>query len=162
VREDLDAIPPSDLSRVWVFTSPAGQKKVGQVPELAVLPYDERLESIIGHAGTRSDFPQRALKHFVSALAAHLLPIGEASLAVSAALGDVQHKAIPKRKRLNDVEIRELIRQAWDNFGGNSTKILRHLRDKELVACEQGRFSKLRRQVEAAAKETGTQMESES
>lgn len=161
VREDLDAIPPSDLSRVWVFTSPAGQKKVGQVPELAVLPYDERLESIIGHAGTRSDFPQRALKHFVSALAAHLLPIGEASLAVSAALGDVQHKATPKRKRLNDVEIRELIRQAWDNFGGNSTKILRHLRDKELVACEQGRFSKLRRQVEAAVAETGTHTESE-
>lgn len=161
VREDLDAIPPSDLSRVWVFTSPAGQKKVGQVPELAVLPYDERLESIIGHAGTRSDFPQRALKHFVSALAAHLLPIGEASLAVSAALGDVQHKATPKRKRQNDLEIRELIRQAWDNFGGSSTKILRHLRDKELVACEQGRFSKLRRQVEAAVAETGTHTESE-
>lgn len=161
VRQDLDEIPPGDLSRVRVFTSPAGRKKVGQVPGLAVLPYDERLESITGYAGTRSDFPQRALKHFVSAIAAHLLPISEASLAVRVALGDVQHKALPKRKRLADGEIREIIRQAWDDSGGNSTKLLRHLRDKEMVACEQGRFSKLRRQVEAAAKEAESHAASE-
>jgi len=162
VREDLDAISSGDLSRVWVFTSPAGRKKIGQVPGFPVLPYDERLESIAGYAGTRSDFPQRALKHFVSALNGHLLPIDEASLAVSGALGNFQYKAVPNRRRLDDGEIRELIRQAWDGFGGNSTKLLRHLRDKELVACEQGRFSRLRRQVEAAVKQTGTYAESQS
>ena len=69
---------------------------------------------------------------------------------------------IPRRRRLDDGAIRELIRQSWEDFGGNSTKLLRHLRDKEMVACEQGRFSKLRRQVEAAVKETGTQVESQS
>jgi hypothetical protein len=90
----------------------------------------------------------------------HLLPIDEATRAVSAALGDFEYKAVPNRRRLADEEIRELIRQAWEGFGGNSVKLLRHLRDKELVACEQGRFSRLRRQVEATVKRTGTHEES--
>lgn len=152
VREDLNAISPRDLSRLRVFTSPVGQKKIEQVPGLPVLPYDERLESIAGYAGTRSDFPQRALKHFVFGLHGHLLPIDEASRVVSTALGTVQPKLVPIRRRLDDEDICELIRQSWDALGGNSVKLLRHLRDKELVACEQGRFSKLRRQVEASVK----------
>lgn len=162
VREDLDSVSSCDRSRVWVFTSPAGRKKIGNVRGLPVLPYDERLESIAGHAGTRSDFPQRALKHFVSELNGHLLPIDEASRAVSEALSALEYKVTPNRRRLNDGEIREMIRQAWHTFGGNSTKILRQLRDKELVACEQGRFSRLRRQVEAEIKETATNTESQS
>lgn len=162
VLEDLGAVPLGDLSRVRVFTSAVGRKKIEHLRGLAALPYDERLESITGYAGTRSDFPQRALKHFVSALKGHLLPIDEASRAVSAALGTFQYKAIPSRRRLADGAIRELIRQSWDDFGGNSAKLLRHLRDKEMVACEQGRFSKLRRQVEAIVKETGTHAESQS
>lgn len=159
VREDLGAVSLSELSRVRVFTSSVGRKKIEHLPGLAVLPYDERLESIPGYAGTRPDFPQRALKHFVSALQGHLLPIDEASRAVSAALATVQYKVIPSRRRLDDDAIRELIRQSWDDHGGNSAKLLRHLRDKEMVSCEQGRFSKLRRQVEAALKETGTNAE---
>lgn len=162
VRKDLEAISPGDLSRVRVFTSPAGQKKIEQVPGLLVLPYDERLESIAGYAGTRPDFPQRALKHFVSALNGHLLSTDEASRAVRVELDHFQHKAVPNRRRLDDGEIRELIRQAWDSFGGNCAKLLRHLRDKELVACEQGRFSRLRRQVEAEVRETGSLAEFQS
>ena len=162
VREDLSAVSPCELSRVRVFTSSAGRKKIGEMPGLPVLPYDERLESIAGYAGTRSDFPQRALKHFVSRLKGHLLPIDEATRAVNAALGDFELKASPNRRRLADKEIRELIRQAWEGFGGNSVKLLRHLRDKERVACEQTRFSRLRRQVEEAAREARTQRESRS
>lgn len=156
VRGDLETITPDDLSRMRVFTSPAGQRKAEQLPDLPVLPYDERLESITGYAGTRSDFPQRALKHFISALGAHSLPFDRASLAVSAALSDIQRKTLPKRRRLDDWEIRELIRRSWDDAGGKSAKLLRHLRDKELVACEQGRFSQLRRQVEAEIRDSGT------
>lgn len=160
VLGDLEVLPSGDLSRMRVFTSPAGRKKIGRVPGLPSLPYDERLESIAGYAGTRSDFPQRALKHFVAGLKGHLLPIEEASRAVAASLGGLEYKAVPQRRRLDDGEIRGLIRQAWGSVGGNSAKLLRHLRDTELVACEQGRFSRLRRQVEAEIREAGTHAES--
>lgn len=149
VLGELEALPSGDLARVRVFTSSAGQKKIGRVPGLPSLPYDERLESIAGYAGTRSDFPQRALKHFVAGLNGHVLPIDEASHLVAASLGGFTYKSHPQRKRLDDGEIRGLIRQAWVSVTGNSTKLLRHLRDTELVSCEQGRFSRLRRQVEA-------------
>lgn len=157
---DLKALPSEDLSRIRVFTSPAGRKKVGKIPGVLSLPYDERLESVAGYAGTRSDFPQRALKHFVTVLNGHLLPIDEASRAVATSLGSFECKAIPLRRRLDDGEICGLIRQAWGAVGGNSTKLLRHLRDTELVACEQGRFSRLRRQVEAEIRESGICAES--
>lgn len=149
VLGELEALPSGDLARVRVFTSLAGQKKIERVPGLPSLPYDERLESIAGYAGTRSDFPQRALKHFVAGLNGHALPIDEASYLVAASLGGFACKALPQRRRLDDGEIRGLIRQAWDSVGGNSAKLLRYLRDTELVSCEQGRFSRLRRQVEA-------------
>ena len=160
VLGDLAALPSGDLARVRVFTSPAGRKKIRKVPGLASLPYDERLESIAGYAGTRSDFPQRALKHFVTKLNGHLLPIDEASRAVTASLGGIECKPVPLRRRLDDREICRLICQAWGSVGGNSAKLLRHLRDTELVACEQGRFSRLRRQVEAEIRESGIYAES--
>lgn len=159
VLDDLAAVPSGDLARIRVFTSPAGQKKIRKVPGLASLPYDERLESIAGYAGTRSDFPQRALKHFVAELNGHLLPIDEASRTVAASLGGFEYKALPLRRRLDDREICRLIRQAWGAIGGNSAKLLRHLRDTELVACEQGRFSRLRRQVEVEIREAGIYVE---
>lgn len=149
-----------DLARIRVFTSPAGMRRVGRVPGLSALPYDERLESLIGYCGTRSDFPQRALKHFVVELNAHLLPINEAFRAVATSLSGFECKALPPRRRLDDEEIRRLIRRGWGAVGGNSTKLLRLLRDTELVACEQRRFSRLRRQVEAEIKVTGIDAES--
>ena len=160
VLGDLEAVPSRDLSRIRVFTSSAGRKKIATVPGLSALPYDERLESIGGYAGTRSDFPQRALKHFVAGLNGHLLPIDEASRAVAASLGNFERRAVPQRRRLDDGELRQLIQQAWVSVGGNSAKLLRHLRDKELVACEQGRFRRLRRRVEVEIKEAGIYAES--
>lgn len=160
VLADLEALPSVDLARIRVFTSPAGRRKTTKVPGLASLPYDERLESIAGYAGTRSDFPQRALKHFVAELNGHLLPIDEASRTVAASLGGFECKSLPQRRRLDDGEIRGLIRQAWGAVGGNSAKLLRHLRDTEMVACEQGRFSRLRRQVEAEKRNPGIYAES--
>lgn len=149
VLGELETLPSGDLARIRIFTSPAGQKKIGRVPGLPSLPYDERLESIAGYAGTRADFPQRALKHFVAGLNGHVLPLDEASHLVAASLGGFACKVPPRRSRLDDGEIRALIRQAWDSVGGNSANLLRHLRDTKLVSCEQGRFSRLRRQVEA-------------
>lgn len=154
VSDDLKSIPTNEISRLRVFTSTAGRKKIADFAELPVIAYDERLESIPGYAGTRSDFPQRALKHFVFKLDAHLLPIAEANKIVSASLDAVEFKRLPIRRRFDDDAIKEFIRQAWDTFDGNSTKLLRHLRDGQNVACEQSRFSNLRRQVAEESRRT--------
>ena len=144
---DFAALPSALSSRLRVFTSNSGRKALANFPHIPVMPYDERLEALPSFAGTRSDFPQRALRHFVSSLGAHTLDAVSGSAAVEHALSSCHAPVIPLRRRLNDDEICEIIRKAWSACGGNSARLLRHVRDGELVACEQGRFAGLRRRV---------------
>ena len=141
---DLTAV---SRTRLRVFTSSSGRKALSGLPDIPVMPYDERLESVPGFSGTRSDFPQRAMRHFVSVLGAHLLEPWAASSAVESSLESFIAPSIPARNRLDDAEICALIRQGWKACGGNSARLLRYLRDTQKVACEQGRFALLRRRV---------------
>lgn len=139
----------AEISRLRVFTSESGRRAVADIdPQLPVMPYDDRLESIGGFAGTRSDFPQRALRHFTDRLAAHTLPVDAAINEVRRALSAYERRSPPQRRRLDDEQIRSLIRKGWDACRGNSAHLLRYLRDREQVACEQGRFAELRRSVQ--------------
>ena len=122
------------------------------------MPYDERLESLPGFTGTRADFPQRAMRHFVSQLIGHQLAAKAAFHAVEQALSVCIAPTVPTRRRLTDDEICVLIRKGWTKCGGSGARLLRYLRDDELVACEQGRFAILRRQV---AEQMGTLKTSE-
>jgi hypothetical protein len=57
-----------------------------------------------------------------------------------------------KRKRHSDEEIIDLIRARLEIVGRSSSRMLRHLRDVEVVACEQTRFKGLyKRAVEETA-----------
>ncbi len=144
---ELKSLPPKDASRLRVFTSTAGARLLAQLPSLPIMPYDERLESLPAFAGTRSDFPQRALRHFVYQLGAHKLAVDAARQEVEIAMSSCVSRAIPLRRRLTDAEVCDFIRKGWLNCGGNSARLLRYLRDDELVACEQRRFAELRRRV---------------
>ena len=144
---DFAALPSTASSRLRVFTSRSGRKALANFPDIPVMPYDERLESLAGFAGTRSDFPQRALRHFVSSLGAHKLDAVSASAAVEHSLSSCRTPVVPLRRRLSDDEICEIIRKGWSACRANSTRLLRYLRDDELVACEQSRFAGLRRRV---------------
>ncbi|MCM5571078.1 hypothetical protein M6I34_11230 [Burkholderiaceae bacterium FT117] len=148
VKGELQEMQPGEISRLRVLTSEAGRRELATLPALPVMPYDDRLESIPGLAGTRSDFPQRALRHFTERLEAHRLPADVATREVLLALARCEHRVLPQRARLNDEEICGLIRSGWPTFGGNSARLLRHLRDDHKVACEQGRFAALRRRVQ--------------
>jgi hypothetical protein len=148
VKGELQEMQPGEISRLRVFTSEAGRRELAALPALPVMPYDDRLESIAGLAGTRSDFPQRALRHFTERLEAHRLPAEVAALEVLLALAGCEHRTFPQRARLNDEEICALIRTSWSTCGGNSARLLRHLRDDHQVACEQGRFAALRRRIQ--------------
>lgn len=147
VAPDLTACTPSALQRVRLFTSPAGAR--GLPPKLAgiTMPYDERLESIAGYAGTRADFPQRAMRHFVEQVGACGLGQAQARDAVEEALTPYLPRVSVERKRVDDAEIKALIRQNWDATGGRGSILLRYLRDEALISCEQGRFAQLWREV---------------
>ena len=140
VREDLASIPPTARKRVWIFTSEAGRAEVPDLVASCVMPYDDRLETVSGFDGTRADFPQRALRHFVERLRGHELSAADGRNAVVASLSSQLRRQLPQRIRMSDDDIRTLIRARWEACAGSSARLLRYLRDDAKVSCEQGRF----------------------
>lgn len=143
VRDDLSKLEVEHADRLRIFTSVAGSKEVPTHLAQNVMPYDERLESLSGFAGTRGDFPQRAMLHFVHALGGQHLPLEQARAKVLTALAPLSRREHPERVRMTDDQIQKVLLAQWDNHAGSSTRLLRYLRDEALVSCEQGRFTRL-------------------
>jgi hypothetical protein len=140
VTEELAELRPEEVAKLRVFTSPAGITTLPSHLQRSVLPYDERLELIPKFAGTRADFPQRAMQHFVKILAGHRKTLDEGIAAVNTALAGLTAPKLPHRVRADDVQIAALLRAQWKSHKGSSSRLLRYLRDDALVACEQRRF----------------------
>lgn len=140
VGESLNALGPQTLARLRIFgASLASALPAALQPALA--PYDARLEAIL--PGTRSDFSQRALHHFVGLVAGEGKQDRDADYAeVTSALAKVTAPERPRRPRRSDAELLELIAARLESQLGVA-RILRALRDEEGVACEQSRFSRL-------------------
>lgn len=149
VSQDLAGLPRRYVDRLRIFTSSAGADAVPTHLTAAVLPYDERLERITAYSGTRADFPQRAMRHFVEVLGAHRMPLSQAVSAVETALAGMERPKLPSRAKAADAEIAALLRARWHEHGGSASRLLRFLRDDALVACEQSRFSGIWRSVKA-------------
>lgn len=143
VQDDLARVPAAHAGQLRIFTSEAGAQAVPKHLARCVMPYDDRLESVPKYSGTRSDFAQRALRHFVEVLGAVSLPVEEASAMVSATLS---HHPRPTRlagMRMSDAEIRQVLTLQWTRHAGSSTRLLRYLRDEARISCEQKRFSRI-------------------
>lgn len=108
-----------------------------------MLPYDERLEGLPNYAGTRTDFPQRALLHFVQELDGHRRDFGTAHASVLFEMSKLKKPELPVRVKKSDEEIMALLAKNWDKYDGASGRLLRFLRDEKKVACEQSRFRRL-------------------
>lgn len=147
LARDLAEMRPEDATRMRIFTSPAGADEVPASLRVAVLPYDERLESVTAYSGTRADFPQRAMRHYIESLDASRASIEEGRQLVENSLSAYGLRQIPHRQRLDDRHIKALIVRRWDSCDGRSSALLRALRDEELVACEQSRFAKIWHEV---------------
>jgi hypothetical protein len=144
--------PLERLNRLRIFTLDPASVPTQLRPFW--MPYDERLDSAgRGYAGTRADFAQRALRHFVD----HFVGIeGDAekhAQLVTERLAPLDLPVRPNRLRLSDQELIELIRREWSVAGGRSSTMLPHLRRNLNVACEQGRFKDLFKR--AAAEQRG-------
>jgi len=149
VASDLFSLDERSLSRVRFL----GSNSISFVPEIAkdfVMPYDERFdgpESI--NPGTRSDFFQRITRHFVECILPYNLSATHKEHAKT-----VQDFLLPmrlplrvKRAQKTNKEIEKIIKKNWDECAGSSAKMLRILRDNELVACEQSRFAIIFKQL---------------
>lgn len=147
LARDLASLTGAELQRLRIITSPFGASQIPSGLRAVVLPYDERLEGLAAFAGTRNDFPQRALRHFVTLLKGHELPLDVAAERVREAMNVLVKPSLPQRQRKTDDEIKGLLIQNWRRYNGSASALLRFLRDEALVACEQSRFALLRRQV---------------
>jgi hypothetical protein len=145
LAEAFNNLPPQDIKRLRIIGT---SLTACFSPKIAscILPYDERLDAIC--PGTRGDFPQRALKHFVvNALTA--LPgadMADHSQWVRDILADHVAPEWPDRPRLPDDEITKIIERHIPQTRGLG-RMLRVLRDDEGIACEQARFTRLYRSV---------------
>lgn len=149
VGDDLSTIDRNAARMIRIFTSEAGRAKLpGHLLQCA-LPYDERLESLVGYDGTRAEFPQRALRHFVEVLGGHHLALAHAHVVTTMALAGLKKRTTPPRRRVTDAQIASMLREQWTFYSGNSARLHRYLRDTALVACEQSRFQLLWRKVQA-------------
>lgn len=147
ISEELLMLSHGDLEKVYIITSHAGQQKLDQRLKNRCLPYDERLDGSKDYQGTRNDFPQRALSHFVNEIDFRNKSIKTVQRKVLEFLDQHAKPVLPPRIKLDDHEIRKLIRKNWVKYEGKSNSLHRYLRDVAHVACEQKRFRNLWNEV---------------
>ena len=146
IARDIEMLPESDQRRIRIF-GPRDPSRLPSVLHPFIMPYDERFDGANGPLrGTRSDFPQRTLRHFVELLMPRSLIADDPES--DAALIRESHKKwawpdIPIRRKMSDEQIMEMVPKFWEQARGGSARMLRILRDQELVACEQRRFGML-------------------
>lgn len=106
-----------------------------------LMPYDDRLDTLF--PGTRADFAQRALFHFITEVmpAAPRGDVAAHGSLVRKALAPIDRPVRPRRPGRSDEEIVSII--AHRRATGASVR-LHDLRHEEGVACEQSRFVRLR------------------
>lgn len=145
VQDDLLSLHASDLQRVRVV-GPLDAGAVHENLRANLMPYDDRFNGPDSPlAGTRADFPQRAARHFLERICRDN-PTDDVGADADRVRDSLRGFAWPeqaKRKQFGDDEIVQLILSCWGRAAGQSTKMLRILRDEEGVACEQGRFADL-------------------
>jgi hypothetical protein len=149
VTPQLADLESDILARVRLLTRTPSHRIA---PELQphVMPYDDRLDGPDSSArGTRGDFATRAARDFAEEILPHIVPadLDSHRKAVVDRLSNWRHPPIFSRTRLTDDEVMAILHERWEEAGGQSSRLLRVLRDDLQVACEQGRFVGLMNRV---------------
>jgi hypothetical protein len=150
VSEDLDSLSDHALRHLRVIGRPGTRENLSPRVAASVVVYDDRLEGAgAGRAGTRSDFRQRAARHFILTVIpkSRNADAREHDALVSQSLVGYSPRVVEQRKRHLDSELKDIIRDVWKEAGGRVTTGLRILRRERHIACEQGRFKQLFAQI---------------
>jgi hypothetical protein len=151
VAKDLVDLPPKSLRTVRII-GPRRREEIDERLRGNWLPYDARLDNPkTGINGTASDFPHRALRHFVL----NVLPKNKGGSsechadAVDKTLSRFKAYVRPRGQNTSDDDVISAIVSVWKKHRGRRSSILRELRSELSIACEQSRFRKLADKVEA-------------
>jgi len=151
VSPEFVELTPRVLRTIRVI-GPRRQEEVHQCLRSNWLPYDARLDSPeSGVNGTASDFPHRALRHFVE----HVLPKNRRGASqthaedVKNALSKFRAYVRPRGQSASDEQVISEIVTLWKKHRGRRSGILRELRSVRHIACEQFRFRLLADKAEA-------------
>ncbi|UUL82547.1 hypothetical protein [Sphingomonas qomolangmaensis] len=148
IADEVLALPPAALERVRLFSGMQAPQALAHLQ----MPYDERLDDKSKtYRGTRQNFASRALRHFAETIlpGRETQSAAQHALAVDASLADWTAPELTVGQRKTDTELRAILSAHWDAMGGRSTRMLRLLRDDLGIACEQGRFAGLMRDMRA-------------
>jgi len=149
VAEDLLDLKKRDLDRVRLI-GPRRKEEVHGDLQHVHMPYDSRLDGVKSPIrGTESDFPQRAGHHFIeSALRMRKKPTLERHKAmVLRALRGWPYKEAIVRSKLPEAQLRRVVKKVLREADWHWSVALRILRDDLNIACEQGRFQKICRDI---------------
>jgi hypothetical protein len=155
IAKDLMSLEDRDLDRLRLIGMGIGYACPSRLQHCLLL-YDDRLDGPDSPIrGTRTDFSSRAMRHFIeSVFPEHRIGSVERHKdAINRALAKWRRPKSISRPSKTDEEIVDLIKKNWKAIEGKSSLGLRHLRDVENIACEQGRFRSL---FHRAAKEVGS------
>ena len=153
---DLAGLPETVKERLRIFVR-SGDAVVAEGLRRCVMPYDGRLDGEESPLrGTHGDFAQRAARHFAEAILGdgNDMSLEEHRTAVKRHLARLTPPSPIQRAPATDDQIKEHIRAHWAAADGRVSRMLRVLRDELQVACEQGRFGGLFREVQAEREET--------
>jgi hypothetical protein len=148
LEADLLGRPPEQF-RLFTRTPP---ERLHPRLRASLMPYDARFDAHDGPCpGTIGDFAQRALAHFSKQIlpGARDADVAQHRELVLSSLFGLTAPSKRAGKAAADEELRAVIRTHYTEVGGRSTRMLRRLRDDLGLACEQSRFSRLFREVEA-------------
>lgn len=151
IADDLTALPSALKPRIRIIS---GSDVSGVSDDIAAaqMPYDDRFDGRNSpNPGTRADFASRAARHFIEVVL-KARPYGSAfehQADVERRLAGSLPRPRPLRARVSDKEIAMLLRLHWASTRGQSTRLLRLLRDEVGIACEQGRFARLVAEVKS-------------
>lgn len=156
IHHELAEIAKENSHRLRVFTSP---DNAGSLPEFirdAYIPYDERFDGTGSPVpGTRSDYPQRVMRHFAEFIINKNSPdLDSEKKRVLKLLSGMNFREKVDRVQVSDDEVRNIVRQQLNKGQISAAKMLRVFRDDLLIACEQKRFSKIFRELNSSVKDT--------
>jgi hypothetical protein len=154
IKHELDEIGSEYSDRLRIFTSPDNFNVLPESVRHSYIPYDERFDGLDSPIpGTRSDYPQRILRHFAESIIKKDHPDIELEKElVIRALHGMKLRVKVDRTQVSDEEIRNIIRHRLDESKISGAKMLRVLRDELLISCEQKRFANIFRELSLTVK----------
>jgi hypothetical protein len=147
--DSIESLSGSACERLRIITSSSISLEGNKFGEV-IIPYNEKLDGPDSESkGTKADFYQRAARHFIDSILVEN-PAGSGvqhKKQVASLMEGMRSPQRPTREKLPDEQVISLIEKNWEMVGGRSAEMLRYLRDKEQIACEQGRFARLFKHV---------------